>query len=172
MSIIDILIGGAVIIGFVLGYKDGFVRKIVGLIGIAVAIITVIFFADDLGFMIEAAFGIEIYLAEIIGAIVIFLGILILFTILKRVVHPFDKVNNLINQLIGGAVGVLQLLFFLSAVFLLLNIFEIPEEKAKENSVFYQPTHDLIPFTIDYLKDYTPSTEEIIKNYINEKDTL
>lgn len=172
MSIIDILIGGAVIIGFVLGYKDGFVRKIVGLIGIAVAIVTVIFFADDLGFMIEAAFGIEIYLAEIIGAIVIFLGILILFTILKRVVHPFDKVNNLINQLIGGAVGVLQLLFFLSAVFLLLNIFEIPEEKAKENSVFYQPTHDLIPFTIDYLKDYTPSTEEIIKNYINEKDTL
>ena len=135
MSIIDILIGAAVVIGFILGYKDGFVRKIVGLIGIAVAVVTVIFFADDLGFMIEAAFGIEIYLAEIIGAIVIFLGILILFTILKRVIHPFDKVNNLINQLIGGAVGVLQLLFFLSAVFLLLNIFEIQEEKANENSL-------------------------------------
>ncbi len=172
MNVIDILIIVAVLIGFILGFKDGFIRKLIGVLGFALAIITAAVFAGKIGTMIEVAFGIEFYLAEIIGGVVLFFGVILVFTLLKRIIHPFDRVNNIINQLVGGAVGIVQILFFLSAVLLILNIFDLPDNSVKKSSAFYENTSQLLPLTIDYLGNYTPDSKQIIEDYINEKDTV
>ena len=171
MNPVDLIIVATVLVGFILGYKDGFVRKLIGIIGFALAIISVAVLKDDIGRLIESIFGMEFYLAEIFGAVLIFFTIILIFTLLKRVIHPFDKVNNLINQLIGGVVGVIQLLYFLSAVFLLLNVFDIPGESAKSESAFYSDTYQIIPVTIEFLTNYTPETKEIFEEYLNDQDT-
>nr|HMN25029.1 CvpA family protein [Ignavibacteriaceae bacterium] len=124
------------------------------------------------GKIIESLFGIEFYLAEIMAGLLLFVAIMIVTTILKRVIHPFDKVNNLINQLLGGFFGIIQLLFFISALFLLLNIFDFPDKKTQQSSMLYKYAYGVIPTSIDFLKDYTPSTEDIIKDYINQKDSI
>ncbi len=172
MILLDILIIIGVIIGFILGFKDGFVRKLIGIAGFILAIVAAVFFAGKLGYLIENVFGIEYYLAEIIGGLIIFFSIITLFMFLKRVVHPFDKVNNLINQIVGGIVGSIQILYFLSAIFIIVNIFDLPEKKTRQNSIFYETTHKVIPLTIQYLSQYTPQPRKIIEDYINEKDTL
>ncbi|MCZ7612947.1 MAG: CvpA family protein [Ignavibacteriaceae bacterium] len=148
MILLDILIIAGVIIGFILGFKDGFIRKLVGLIGFILAVVAAVFFAGKLGLFIESLFRIEYYLAEIIGGIFIFISIMTLFVFLKRVVHPFDKVNNLINQIAGGVVGALQILFFLSVIFIVLNIFDLPDNKTKKESLLYTPTLNVIHYTI------------------------
>jgi membrane protein required for colicin V production len=122
--------------------------------------------------MIENAFKIEFYLSEIIAGILIFFGIIIIFTIIKRVVHPFDKVNNLINQIVGGIVGIIQILYFLSAVFLIMNIFNLPNKESRKSSVLYDNTFKVIPLTIDYVYTYAPQPKQIIKDYIERKDSL
>lgn len=172
MNYLDFIILAAVIIGFILGFKDGFVRKLIGIIGFIIAVLAATSFSSGLGKIIEYQFGIEYYLAEIMGGVFIFAAIIVIFTILKRVIHPFDKVNNFINQLVGGIVGITQLLIFLSALFLLLNIFGFPDKSTKKASVFYSTTYSLIPASINYIKEYTPTSEDIIKDYINKKDTL
>jgi membrane protein required for colicin V production len=172
LNTVDIIIFIVLLVGFILGFKDGFVRKLIGLLGLIVAVLLTALFSSRLGVVIENIFDIELYLAEIMGGIILFLGTILIFAILKRIIHPFDKVKSLINQLVGGAVGAIELLFFLSAVLLLLNIFNIPDKKVQDNSLLYNHTYNVIPFTINYLKDYTPSTEEIIKNYINQKDSI
>lgn len=172
MSTIDLIIVIASLIGFILGFKDGFLRKLIGVAGFVVAVFLAAFFKSNVGRFIESSFGIEYYLAEIMGALLIFFVTVILFSILKRIVHPFDKINSLINQIVGGIVGIIQVLIFISAVLLLLNIFDIPDKKSRKNSFFYESTYSIIPSAFNLLKDYTPSTEEIIKNYIIEKDTL
>lgn len=172
MNFIDIIIITALAIGFILGFKDGFVRKLVGIIGFIAAVTIAILFSSFVGRMIESFFGIEFYLAEIMAGLLLFIAIMIVTTILKRVIHPFDKVNNLINQLIGGFVGIIQLLFFISAILLLLNIFDFPDKKTQKSSVFYKYAYATIPTSIDFLKDYTPSTEDVIKDYINQKDSI
>jgi len=172
LSLFDIIIALGIIIGFILGFKDGFVRKIIGIIGFCCGVYLALTFADDIGRLLESSLGIEFYLAEIMGGIIIFLFTILIFTILKRVVHPFDKVNNLINQIIGGVVGSIQVIFFLSAVLLLLNVFEIPDKNTADSSLLYHTTYKVIPTTIDYLSGYTPKTKKIIKDYINEKDSL
>jgi len=114
LILLDILIIASIIVGFILGFKDGFIRKLVGLVGFILAVVAAVFFAGKLGKLIENLFGIEYYLAEIIGGIFIFILIIAIFMVLKRIVHPFDKVNNIINQIVGGVVGAIQILFFLS----------------------------------------------------------
>ncbi|NNG26403.1 MAG: CvpA family protein [Ignavibacteriaceae bacterium] len=172
MNSIDLIIIVGVLIGFILGFKDGFIRKLIGVLGFALAILTAAFFAGKIGAIVEVAFGIEFYLAEIIGGVALFFGVILVFTLLKRIIHPFDRVNNIINQIVGGAVGVLQVLFFLSAVLLILNIFELPDKSVKKSSAFYDRTSELLPLTIDYLSNYTPDSKQIIEDYINEKDTV
>ena len=171
MNPIDLIIIIAVLVGFILGFKDGFVRKLIGLIGFGLTIFLAATLKDDLGRMVEFALGIEIYLAEIIGGIAIFFVVILVFTLLKRVIHPFDKVNNLINQVVGGVVGIFQLLYFLSAVFLLLNVFDIPGKSVKESSTFYNLTYKVIPVTIDFLTNYTPEPKKIINDFIIDPDT-
>lgn len=172
MNIIDAVILIVALTGFILGFKDGFIRKLIGLIGFAIAIFCAALLSGRLGALLENVFQIELYLSEIIGGILIFFGVIIIFTIIKRVVHPFDKVNNLLNQVVGGIVGVVQIIYFLSAVFLILNIFSFPASEDKNNSLFYNNTSQVIPLTIDYLSDYTPEPKQIIKEYIERKDSL
>ncbi len=161
-----------VFVGFILGFKDGFVRKLIGLIGLGLAIYCAVLFSAQLGHMIVNLLDIEFYLSQIIAGIAIFLVVIIVFSIIKRLIHPFDKVNNLINQIVGGLVGAIQILFFLSAVLFLLNIFDAPSKNAKKSSIFYQKVYDIIPATIDYLNSYTPKTKEFIKDYFDDKDSL
>lgn len=148
MTVIDIIITAAILVGFVLGFKDGIVRKIFGLIGFVLSIYLSIKFAGVAGNIIEKVFGIEFYLAEIIGGIVIYIVISLITALIKRVVHPHDKVNNSVNQLIGGFVGAVQMIFFTSAFLFLLNIFSYPKEEIKNKSILYNKVHDVIPQTV------------------------
>ena len=172
MNVLDIVIAAMLIIGFILGYKDGFVRKLIGTIGFIIAAYLAIRFSYDLGKAIENVFGIEIYLARIIGGLAIFLGVMILTSILKRIIHPFDKVNNLINQIVGGIVGTLQILVFLSALFFLLNVFNVPGKETADNSILYKPVLNIIPFAIDHIREYTPEPKKIINKIVDGQDSL
>jgi membrane protein required for colicin V production len=172
LNIIDIIILLILSLGFILGFKDGFIRKLIGLIGFILAIYLGITFSEELGSIIEAALGIEIYLAEIIGGITIFITVIIIFSLLKRFIHPFDRVNNIINQVTGGFVGTIQILYFLSAFLFLLNVVNVPDKSKKESSILYEKVYNIIPQTIDYLTNYTPAPKELIKDYINDKDTI
>jgi membrane protein required for colicin V production len=170
--LLDVLIVIGVLVGFILGFKDGFVRKLIGIVGFVIAVFLAIFFASQLGLLIESVFRIEFYFAEIVGGLIIFFAVLAAAMILKRVVHPFDMVNNLINQLVGGVVGAIQIVYFLSAIFIILNLFNLPDKETRNQSLLYTSTYKVIPLTIQYLSYYTPQPRKIIEDYINEKDTL
>ncbi len=171
MTILDLIIIAVVFVGYILGFKDGFVRKIVGFVGFVLAIILATLFYERFGVLIESITGMEIYLSKIVAAAIIFIGVMVLFSVLKRLIHPFDKVNNFLNQVLGGVIGAVQILFFLSAVFFLLNVFEIPSNSAAKSSLLYDKVYKILPVTIDYLSKYTPKSKELLKDYINEKDT-
>ena len=172
MNILDIILFVIILVGFILGFKDGFVRKLIGLLGFALAIFLAITYATNFGRFIESITGIEIYLSEILAGIIIFIAVIFIFSVIKRFVHPFDKVNNLLNQITGGFVGGIQILFFLSALLVILNIFNQPGKETKNNSFLYDKVYNIIPATIEYLSEYEAEPKKIIKDYIRDRDTL
>ncbi len=172
MNYLDYFSIAIIVVGFLLGFKDGFVRKIIGLAGFGLGIFLSIRFANPVGSWFASFLDVDVYLLEIIAGFSIFLLIIIITSIIKRVVHPFDKVNNLINQITGGIAGAVQIIFFLSALFFLLKIFGIPGEDDKKSSLLYSSIQNVLPYTIDIINDYAPKTKDVIKDYIQDKDSL
>ncbi len=175
MNYLDYIILGILFIGFILGYKDGLIRKIIGLIGLIIGIFVAIKFSKQAGILLAPAFNNEFYLSEIIGGITIFLLIIFISSIIKRLVHPADKVNKFLNQFLGGLTGIFQLIIFVSAFLLLLNIFQFPSEKDRDASILYSPVYNIVPKTIDLILGSRSDAKGFIEDYINssnQSDTL
>lgn len=172
MNFLDIILFAFIVLAFILGFKDGFVRKLIGSIGFFLGIFLAVRFSTMLGKVIFSVTGIELYLADIMGGFLIFIVTVIVASLIKRVVHPFDKVNNLINRIVGGIIGIVQILFFLSAALYILNIFSVPSAQGKDGSYLYSHIYKIIPSTIDIISDYEPDAKDSIKNFLIEKDSI
>jgi len=170
LNYIDYILIILIIIGFILGYKDGLVRKLIGLAGLIAAIILAVNYSTELGNYLAPAFNNELYLAKIIAGIVIFLTTILLVSIIKRLIHPVDKVNKFINQFLGGIAGALQVAFVLSVFLLLLNILNFPKEKDKEKSVLYSSIYEIVPSAIELVAGPEFKPEGFIKDYIKSKE--
>lgn len=166
MNYIDFIIIALFLVGFILGFKDGFIRKLIGLAGIVIGIFLAVKLSDTAGKLLLPIFNDEPYLAGIIGAILIFVLTIIAASIIKRLVHPHDKVNKMLNQILGGTAGSIQVVFFLSLVFLLLSAFNYPDEKTSSESLFYKPVYSVVPGTIGFLI----GGKDLVKEYIGDPD--
>ncbi len=170
MNYLDYIIIIIAVIGFLLGFKDGLIRKIIGLIGLIAGIGLAFEFSDEIGKILTPFFNNDNYLANIISGILIFLIVVLIASIVKRIVHPLDKVNRFLNQLIGGIIGSAQIIFFLSGFMLFLDIFSFPAKETQKSSLFYQPVHNIIPATFDLIVGHHSKISDIIKDFIESKD--
>ncbi len=170
MNFLDYIIISIIIIGFILGYKDGLVRKIIGLIGFILAIGLSFEFSKPFGLLLTPIFNGEKNLAEIIGGILIFIFVIFVFAVLKRIIHPVDKVNRFVNQILGGISGVIQMVFFISAFLLFLSIFNFPSNAARSSSILYEDVYEVLPKTIDFVLGKNSKAKKFIENYINRED--
>lgn len=171
MNYLDYIIIIVVLIGFLLGFKDGLVRKIIGLAGLIIGITLAFQFSGKLGRMLIGLMNNDEYLSNLVAGILIFLAVVLIATILKRIIHPFDKVNRMINQFLGGVIGAVQIIFFLSALFLFLNVFGIPKADQRNASFSYNFVLDLIPRSVDFVMGKSSKAADYIKQYIEKNDT-
>ncbi|MBU1098156.1 MAG: hypothetical protein CVV23_14100 [Ignavibacteriae bacterium HGW-Ignavibacteriae-2] len=173
MNYIDYIILAVIIIGFILGYKDGLVRKIIGILGFILGIILAFQFSKSISSYVSPLLNDELYLAEIVSGFLIFSLTIFIFAILKRVIHPFDKVNRFVNQLLGGFAGSIQIIFLISAFLLLLNLFDAPNQQTKNESILYNKTYSVIPKTIDLILGNRTNAQNYIIDFIeSEEDSL
>ena len=171
MNYLDIVILLVCGVAFLLGFKDGFVRKIIGTVGFFLAVFLAIRFSPFGGSIVHKVAGIEPEFAQVLGGFVIFILCIVGTSLVKRLIHPFDKVNNMINRIVGGMAGVLQILIFLSALFYLTNVFKFPSEKDRANSFCFPTVQSVLPKTIHLIHSVTPKSKDSIKKMI-EKDTI
>lgn len=172
MNYIDYIIIAVVVIGFLLGYKDGLVRKVIGVLGLIIGVILAFEFSDPVGKFLAPVFDNEVYLAKIIGGILIFLVVILIASIIKRLVHPVDKVNRFINQLLGGFSGAIQMFFFISGFLLFLNIFKLPSDEARQKSLMYEKVYAVIPTTVDLIIGDKSQASSFIKDFIEKADSV
>jgi len=172
MNYIDFIIIFIIFIGFALGFRDGLIRKVIGLVGLVFGFILALEFYRKLGLFISPIINDEIYLAEIIAWIFIFVGVIFLASVLKRIIHPLDKVNKFMNQLLGGISGTLQILFFISGFLLFLNVFNIPNSDDKNSSLMYNSVYNVIPVTINLIIGEDSEALNLVKEFIEQSSDV
>ncbi len=170
MNYIDYIIILFLIVGFLLGFRDGLVRKIIGLIGLILGIVLAFEFAGMAGKYFTLFFNNDESLAIIVSGIMIFVVVVLIAAILKRLIHPLDKVNRFINQFIGGVIGVIQISFFISGLFLMLNIFGFPNDQNRKDSALYNSFSEIIPVSFDFIIGHRSKATDYIKDYIFDED--
>lgn len=172
MNYFDIVLIIILIVAFILGFKDGIIRKLIGTAGFFLAIFLGILLAKTAGSAVHSITGIEAYFSEILAGFFIFVLVIVITSVIKRVVHPFDKINNMVNRILGGITGMIQILFFISAALYLLNVFKIPEQETRDTSFLYSPFASFLPEVIDQIENFNPYTKKSIKEFLIEKDSL
>ncbi len=172
MNYIDFIIIFFLFIGFALGFRDGLVRKAIGLIGLVFGIVLALEFYQKLGILISPYINDEIYLAEIVAWLFLFIGTIFLASILKRIIHPLDKVNRFTNQLLGGISGTFQILFFISGFILFLNVFNIPDKDDQSASLLYNNAYGVIPYTIDLIIGEDSEAMNLVKDFIDRSSDI
>jgi len=173
VNYIDFILLGGLGIGFILGFKDGIIRKLIGLIGFTAGIVAAFIWSDTLGEKLMGFFDNEINLSRVIAGILIFFVVLIIFSVIKRLAHPADKVNRFVNQFLGGIFGVVQMAYFLSGFLLFFHIFNLPPKNIADKSLSYNTVYKILPETIDFILGDKNATQDYLKEFLNsaQKET-
>ena len=152
MFLIDFIIILFLAFGFIIGFKHGFTREVVSLLG--VILITIlsfllknpisIFFYKNLPFLkfnylIKSSCIFNILFYEIIAFLIVFFLLFILLKILIKVTNLFEKflkatiILSIPSKLLGGFVGVIKhyIIVFLVLYVISLPIFSIDVGKTK-----------------------------------------
>ncbi|MEE9431338.1 MAG: CvpA family protein [Melioribacteraceae bacterium] len=170
MNYIDYILLGLLFVGFVLGFKDGLVRKLLGLGGLIAAIVLTINYSTSLGEELAPMFSDELYLAKIVSGFLIFFGTIFLVSIIKRMIHPADKVNKFINQVLGGLAGIIQIVFIISVFLLILNVLDFPSDEDKDESLLYSSVYGVVPSTLELITGPDFEAKGFLKDYMNSKN--
>jgi membrane protein required for colicin V production len=155
--ILLILLGGGI-----RGYMVGAVRQVGSVLGIGAALLVSVEFMDSVGALVVSSIGLSDTLAPLAGFTVLFLGVYLLFIALSRLVEQvFETLSlSIVNQVLGGAVGGAKAALLLSLLFLVLGGMELPEQKTRADSTFYQPVAELLPRTIEATENWVPAAKE------------
>jgi membrane protein required for colicin V production len=154
LNYLDLFIIAVLGVAFILGYRDGLIKKAVGAVGFFLAVYLAYVFSEDAGAIFHDLTGVEPYLAKIVAAFVVFIGVMVAFSGLAQLAKPRDEVNGLINRIAGGAVGVLQFVVFLSALFYIGAVFGFPEKTDRDESALYEGVAGAVPRAIRFLGEH------------------
>jgi len=161
VTIIDISILVGILLFVALGVRDGFFKKLYGILGFFGGLIAATklmspladVFIDSLGFSEEA------------GLIVSFFLIFVFFMILVNLLYRwFGKSAaehmNFWSRIAGGFLGAAQGVVAVSLILVMLSIFDIPDADAKESSVLYDDTVQVAPKIFDYTTRWLPDSKK------------
>jgi membrane protein required for colicin V production len=154
MNWLDFLILACIVVGLILGMRDGFVKQLVSLIALILALV----FAGEVSaslrnFLLQHIAGdtISPRLLTVICFICAFVAIILLISLLGKIVDLAIKLTPAkpLNILLGGLFGAFIWTLSLSVVFNLFAVFDsgsvILPKRTQEKSKFYHPVKDVFP---------------------------
>ncbi|MBK7867386.1 MAG: CvpA family protein [Ignavibacteriales bacterium] len=148
IDIVVILLTGA---SFYLGYKEGFIKKVFDIVGFFLGIFLAIKFAGAIGGVYQSLLGVAEGSAGIIGGVTIFIFFQILTAIIVKATKIHDKVDHLLNKIVGGFIGATQVIIFLSAIFFFASKLSFPSETTTKGSFLYKTVVGVLPGIIDLI---------------------
>ena len=167
MSTLDIIIGIGLAIGLIRGLMTGAVRQALGLAGTILAVILGLEFMRPVGGVIGSALGLPESFYSPVGFLAIFLGLELAFFFIIRAVEAAIKVLKLsvVNRGLGGAFGAAKAVLMFSILFLVLGLFNVPEEENRRTSLLYGPVAGAFPSVWDFVAEHFPYVRTLSQKF-------
>ncbi|MCU0452117.1 MAG: CvpA family protein [Bacteroidetes bacterium] len=154
--ILDLLLGIWLLMAGLVGARDGTVRKAVSAVMTIVALLfSQVFMRDAADLLVESA-GVDPSNAPVLGAIVVFLGIMLLQSLIYRFATGPYKIGGMGDRIGGAIVGTAQGVLFLSSVLFLLAMIGFPSKSLKRDSRIYKGVVNISPQILDQIVTLGP----------------
>jgi membrane protein required for colicin V production len=163
MSLIDILILVGLALFIILGFRDGFFKKVFGILGFLAGLICATKFMNPVGDKIMRWLDFSKDTSHILAFLAIFLAIVLLEILFYRWFGSSGTGTLKIwSRFVGAIIGFGQGALAVSLILIMLNIIEIPSEEDKKESVLYHPVLNTAPIVFDYTTTWIPESKAFI----------
>lgn len=168
MTTIDIILGSIILFFMYSGFKAGFIKKIVSLVVLGIALILATKFSADLSEMLFQQMG----LSGRIGFIASFILIIILTMVIQAILYKmffddFDK--NIWNKICGIFLGIVEGGIIVSIALIFLSIYlRLPSDEIKSGSTLYKPLKNFAPIVYDTMNTFLPESEDFYQEIFKQ----
>lgn len=167
--VVDLMIIFPVIILTTLGFKDGLVKKGVGLLVTFVAMIVAQYVLNDVATMFAQEFDLERADAVVWGYYAVFFGMIFLQSLIYRLTANNYKIGGIADRLVGASLGFLQGILIMSVVFMMLALQRFPSHQYRVDSRLYKSVANLAPQLLDFSLNTVPEVTGEIKDKGQER---
>lgn len=164
---LDIIILLVLIGGIVRGFMVGAVRQVTSILGVVAAFVMAVQLMRPAGATVVDSLGLSEALAPVLGFLVVFIAVQLVFYLLGRLVEKLlDALAlNTVNRLFGSALGGFKAALLLSIAFLILTQLNMPDPRMKARSVLYRPIAQVLPETWAAVSEYVPNLKTLSEQF-------
>ncbi len=166
MEAADVIMGVILTFFMYLGFKSGFVKKIISIICLGIALILAIKFSTDVAELIFEPIGATGRLGFILAFATILIVIMLSQSLLYRLLFK-KHIESTWNHLGGVFIGLIEGGLTLSIALIVLSIYlHVPSEETRVNSMFYKPIKNFAPMVFDQINTFLPESEDFYQQML------
>jgi len=139
-----------------LGFRDGMVRKIVGIVTAVVAMYIAQEFRSDAGTFLAELLTFELDVIPTLGFLSVFFGILFIQSLLYRLLTRNYKIGGIADRILGSILGLFQGMLIVSVLLMVFTTADFPSRQTKTDSRLYKPIVNIAPQIMDFLSTMGP----------------
>ncbi len=168
MTSADLAIAVGIGVFVFLGFFEGFIKKIFGLIVLIVAFFIAIHIYPVLTEWLQTRFGWSALFSTILSFLVVFLFVLILGNVLYRVLGKRNELYKMWDRLAGSAFGFVEGAIIVSIFLHILVLLDVPAEEIRNESVLYPIIYGFAPLVFEALYLFLPQVREFFDIFIDK----
>jgi membrane protein required for colicin V production len=160
----DILIIVGILLFVVLGFRDGFFKKIFGILGFLGGLICATKFMQPLGNYIASSLNFTLETSLIVAFFAIFIFFIIILNLLyKGFGRSGGDTLKIWSRVAGGLLGAVQGAVAVSLILLMFDQFGMPDDETKQSSLLYDQTYQFAPIVFDYTTRWIPDSKKFFE---------
>lgn len=165
MNWLDIVIVLIIAVPTWFGFRRGFVRKLLGIIGIIAGFILAVKFYENVANILSAFIKQSPLLVDVISFLLIVAIVYGISLWLARFMSDIGGGMNFLNRLLGLIFGFLQGLIVASVLLYNLALINLPSQDSRNTSALYQPVYKVAPAIFDKVIELFPGLQDTYRKY-------
>lgn len=148
-----------------LGYRKGFLRKLLGIVGILLGFILAVRFYKPVGVFFSELIKTNLNATYVICFLLIIIIIFSVAVWIARFIAGLNSGTTMIDKFLGTAFGFLEGIIIASVLVVNMSYLNCPDNKIRESSVLYPKVYNIAPVIFDKVISFSPELNKIYEEY-------